>query len=84
MAFRPLWYAPLAGRTAGPQPAGAVVLAVMNKSLVHCPLLTQLGNGPLAGALPSVVSGRSHVQHMAKLAHEHMSSALGDVAAGTD
>ncbi|RZJ87820.1 MAG: hypothetical protein EOO60_11800 [Hymenobacter sp.] len=62
---------------------GAVALAVMDKSPVHGPLLTQLGNGPLAGALPSVVGGRSHVRQVAKLAHEHMSSALDDVAVGT-
>ena len=65
-----------------PQPAGAVALAVVDKGFAYRHLPGRLDRRLLSAAVPNVVRGRGHAQHLAEPADRHVGSALRDVLVG--
>jgi hypothetical protein len=63
----------------GAQAAGAIALVMVGKRLAHGHLPSQFNRRHLLAALPAVVGGRAHAQHLTELAHGHLASALGNV-----
>ncbi len=66
----------------GAQPARAVALAVVSKRAVHGYLPARLNGRQLPTALPGIVRGRGHAQHLAELTHRHLTGPLANVLVG--
>jgi hypothetical protein len=66
----------------GPRPARAVVLAVVGKRFANSHLTARFNHRLLAAIPPGVIRGRGHAQHLAELAHRHVSGAPRNVLVG--